>query len=464
MFGSSWYGWIGTDGFFLSVESDPALAAFFIFQTMFCGTSTTIVSGALAERLRFRGYVAIAMVSSGLVYPLIGHWIWNGTNTGQLTGWLGQLGFVDFAGASVVHSVGGWVSLAALLVVGPRTGRFVKRAPSRSQAAAKTRWQSHKIHGSNLPFSVLGAMLLWVGWMGFNGGSTFALTEQVPAIIVHTLMSGAAGMVAAGALGWYQKRMLQPETLINGSLAGLVSITAACHAVSTPIAVLIGALGGIVMLLATELMERYGIDDGVDAVALHGVAGAWGTLSVALFGDLELLGTGLSRHQQLLVQVLGILVCFVWAFGLTYFLLKAINRRSPLRVSVEDEEIGLNVSEHDAKTEVYELFRVMDEQSRTQDFSLRVPEDPFTEAGKIARRYNQVMTSLESYASEIQGLNTNLEKIVDQRTEALIEANAELNQANRELARIDRVKDEFLANTSHELRTPLNGIIGLSEI
>ncbi|MEO0705344.1 MAG: hypothetical protein AAF050_06735, partial [Cyanobacteria bacterium J06649_5] len=212
MFGASQAGWIGTSGFFLDIESDAKLAAFFLFQMMFCGTATTIVSGALAERQRFQGYIVIAVVISGLIYPIFGHWAWNDVNTAELSGWLGRLGFVDFAGSSVVHSIGGWVSLAALLIVGPRTGRFTASG-------------RHKIHGSNLPFSVLGVMLLWVGWLGFNGGSTFALSDQVPKIIVHTVLAGGAGMIAAGGLGWYQVRVVEAETLINGSIAGLVSIT-----------------------------------------------------------------------------------------------------------------------------------------------------------------------------------------------------------------------------------------------
>ncbi|NJN32702.1 MAG: ammonium transporter, partial [Synechococcales cyanobacterium RM1_1_8] len=341
MFGASRAGWLGSSMFFPELADSSRLAAFFLFQAMFCGTATTIVSGAVSERMRYNMYLWICLLISGLIYPVFGHWAWNAIEHGGPGGWLENLGFADFAGSTVVHSIGGWVALAALLVLGPRTGRY--------DADGRTR----EISGSDLPLSVLGCMLLWLGWMGFNGGSTLAFDAQIPRIIVQTILAGATGLLSAAALGWYYNKVPRVETMINGSLAGLVSITAGCNVMSTPRAALVGAIGGAVMLLATYWLNRWKIDDGVDAIAIHGFGGVWGTLSVALLGDLDLLGKGLSRYHQLGIQLLGVLVAFVWAFGVSYLILSILNRISPLRVSLEEEDIGLNVSEHGAKTEIY---------------------------------------------------------------------------------------------------------------
>jgi Amt family ammonium transporter len=434
MFGADWWGWWGGSHFFVNVDDQPQLAAFFLFQAMFCSTATTIVSGAVAERLKFSAYVAIASVVSGLIYPFFGHWAWNGMDRGSFQGWLGQLGFVDFAGSSVVHSVGAWVSLAALLVIGPRLGRFPKKG------------QPRKIGGSNLPMSVLGVMLLWIGWLGFNGGSTLALNNQVPSILVHTIMAGVAGLIAAGVVCWWRRKRPEVEVLMNGAIAGLVSITASCHAVNTPSAVIIGAVGAIVMLVTSHWLEYFRIDDAVDAIAVHGGAGIWGTLAVALFGQIDLLNTGLNRLQQIGVQLLGITVCLIWSFGACWLLFRLINRLHPLRVSATAEDMGLNVSEHQAKTELYDLFRVMDEQAQFQDLKLRVPVEPFTEVGHIANRYNRVMDSLETSVEQLQ-----------------LQAR-ELAEAKNKAEAANRAKSTFIANMSHEFRTPLNAILGFTQL
>ncbi|WP_413161463.1 ammonium transporter [Capilliphycus salinus ALCB114379] len=391
MFGSSPNGWFGSSHFWLNLDT-AKLAAFFLFQVMFCGTSVTIVSGAVAERMKFSAYLALVALVSGLIYPIFGHLAWNGIDKGIFTGRLGYLGFVDFAGSTVVHSIGGWVSLAALLLIGSRSGRFPKDKPSQ------------KIHSSNLQFSVLGTMLLWFGWLGFNGGSTLAFNEQVPRIMANTVLAGAGGMVAAGFLSWGKRKAPQVETLINGTLAGLVAITASCHAVATPIAVVIGVTGAAVMILTEILLENLHIDDAVGAVAVHGGAGVWGTLAVGLFGQPELLGTGLDRYAQLGVQLLGIFVGFGWGFGLAYLLLFWVNRIVPLRVSKSEEKLGLNISEHRAKTEIYDLFQVMEKQAQTYDLSLRAPVEPFTEVGLIAERYNAVMDALEEAVTRTEAI------------------------------------------------------------
>ena len=383
MFGASQMGWWGSDRFLPSAQNQSASAvAFFIFQVMFCGTATTIISGAVAERLKFSAYIIIAVLVSGFIYPLFGHWAWNEV------GWLKQLGFVDFAGSTVVHGVGALVSLATLMVIGSRQGRF---EPS---------GKANKIQGTNLPFAVLGALLLWVGWLGFNGGSTFALDDRVPGIILNTTIAGVAGMLTALVYSQWRHQRVEVEELINGSIAGLVAITACCNLVSTPLAVIIGITGAIVAQLVSQSLKFWQIDDAVDAVAIHGGAGLWGTLCVALFGELELIATGLNRISQLGVQLLGIgVVCF-WAFGVAWLLLKLINSQFALRVSLEAEELGLNVSEHQAKTDTYELFQVMDLQAKTHDLSLRVPVESHTENGHIATRYNQLMDTLEKNHQE----------------------------------------------------------------
>ena len=378
MFGISRAGWIGTNDFFPSAEVDNSFATvFFLYQAMFCGTATTIISGAVAERLKFSAYIIIAILVSGIIYPLFGHWAWNDG------GWLKQLGFIDFAGSTVVHAVGALVSLATLIIIGSRQGRFDRSGKVR------------KIQGTNLPFAVLGALLLWVGWLGFNGGSTLELNDRVPGIILNTVLAGVAGMITAILYSQWRYRRIEAEELINGSIAGLVAITACCNLVATPLAIIIGATGAMVAQLVSQTLKRQRIDDAVDAIAIHGGAGIWGTLCVALFGQLELIDTGLNRLSQLGVQLLGVAVACLWALGFSWLLLKLLNSFFVLRVSREDEELGLNVSEHDAKTDTYELFQVMDLQARTHDLSLRVPVESFTENGHIATRYNQMMDALQ---------------------------------------------------------------------
>jgi len=382
-FGNSYMGLVGVSQFFVTVENDSATAAFFLFQTMFCGTATTIVSGAVAERMKFQAYLAVSCLSSGLVYPLCVHWVWARTPTGEAVGWLGQLGFSDFAGSTVVHSVGGWVALAALLTIGPRADRFPEGQPPR------------KIQGSNLPLSVLGTMLLWLGWLGFNGGSTLVLDDRVAGIMAHTLLAGASGTIAAMAIGWRRSQVPEVELMINGSLTGLVSVTASCSTISTPAAIAIGAVGGAIAVFGSDILERLRIDDAICAVPVHLGGGIWGTLALGIFGSPMSPELDLGRVEFVLVQLVGIVVSGVWAFGVSFPILLVLERLFALRVTPEEEKLGLNVSEHRATTEMYDLLNIMESQARDPGQRLRVPVEPFTEAGQIAGRYNQVMDALE---------------------------------------------------------------------
>jgi Amt family ammonium transporter len=384
MFGASYHGWFGLSDFALDFQTAaPWRCAFYAYQAAFCGAAVTILSGAVAERMVFHSYLFIAVVVSALIYPVAGHWAWNGFGIGEANGWLAQMGFIDFAGSTVVHSVGGWVAVAALLCLGPRAGRFDESgAPKR-------------VPPSNLPMATLGVLTLWVGWIGFNGGSTLALNDAVPAIIANSMLAGGAGLLVGVILGRVMKDHFEIEFAMNGALAGLVAITANCFAVSAPEAAVIGAVGGAVMVGCTVFLEKIRMDDAVGAIPVHLAAGAWGTLAVGIFGDPVILETGLSPLKQIGVQALGIAVIGAWSFCTAYVFLRIINTFSPLRVTPEEEHIGLNVSEHGARTDLLDLFEIMDAQSKSGNLSLRAPIEPFTEIGRIAARYNHLMGSLE---------------------------------------------------------------------
>lgn len=395
MFGISQSGLFGTAQFVLEFSGDNIDSViFFIFQVMFCGTAVTILSGAIAERLRFTAYVLVTIVVSGLIYPVFGHWAWNGVLEGVFTGWLGQAGFRDFAGSTVVHSLGGWSAFAILVIIGARRGRFNEDG------------SVNDIPGSNLPLAAFGVLLLWVGWFGFNGGSTLALNSDVILIVMNTLVAGAAGMTVAMFASQMLTGRAHAGDVMNGALAGLVAITASVNAVGIGQSVLIGAIGAIVTLSFDRLLLRLRIDDAVGAIPVHLGAGIWGTLAVGIFADLGRLGleVDMSRGSLIAMQVIGIIACAVWAFGVTYIIFKIVDRFLPLRISESDEQIGLNISEHGARNDLFDLFTVMEEQRHTGDLSLRVPEEPFTQVGQIGARYNAVMAALEDAVNRTESI------------------------------------------------------------
>lgn len=375
-------------------EMSPWLWAFFLFQLVFCGTATTIISGAVAERIRFSGYLVISLFVSTLLYPLYGHWTWGGNIESTGSGWLRAMGFVDFSGSSVVHSLGGWFALAAVIVLGPRIGRFSRK--------------KSKIHGHNIPMATLGAMILWFGWFGFNAGSTLAMTADIPRILVNTNLAAAFGGLTALAIAYAVERRPNVSHLINGCIAGLVAITASCHAVSPLSSLLIGAVGGLVAVFGAYALERLRIDDAVGAVPVHAFSGAWGTIAVALFGEPLTLNTGNTFWQQLGVQSLGVVVCFAWSFLGGLALLCVCSRFYNFRVSSRDEVLGLNVTEHGENTDLVDLMTDMRKQSRQGNFSRRVEVEPYTEVGQIAKEYNRVLDRVNQEMEAREALTSSL--------------------------------------------------------
>ncbi len=326
MFGATENGWFGLDHYLPDLQSGVE-ATHFIFQLMFAATAATIVSGAVAERMRFGPYVVASMIITGVIYAVYGAWAWGSFYDGS--GWLVDMGFIDFAGSTVVHSVGGWCALAGVIVLGPRLGRFAPDGTPRD------------IPGHNLPYIALGGFILWLGWFGFNGGSTLSASAEVGVICVNTHLAGAAGFIGALLMQRLLRKPILMTAAVNGAIGGLVAITSPCATTVPMFALVIGLVAGGITVLGVMLLERFRLDDVVGAVSVHGFCGAWGTLSAALFyrGDLFDLG-------RIQIQLIGIGAAFLWSFPtalLTFWIVKKV---FGLRAPTLHEQRGLDFTEH----------------------------------------------------------------------------------------------------------------------
>lgn len=327
MFGTNPSGWIGIDHFF-PVDLDSFDYAFMLFQTMFAATAVTIASGAMAERTHFHAYIIGAIITTAIIYPIFGSWVWGSYFNGM--GWLSKLGFIDFAGSTVVHSIGGWVALAGVIILGPRLGRFSSQGLSRG------------IPGHNLTLVAMGGFILWLGWFGFNGGSTVKATADIGMIVLNTHLSATAGALGALLLAKIQRHPITVSLVVNGSLAGLVGITAGCATMDPHFALVTGLISGFVVVLGSRLLESFHIDDVVDAVSVHAFAGAWGTLAAGIFKAGDLFNT-----EQVIIQFFGIVAAFAWAFPIALVMYWLIEKTVGLRADPIDEQRGLDFSEHD---------------------------------------------------------------------------------------------------------------------
>jgi len=321
MFGESQAGLFGFSHFLDDSLSNKQTIGL-VFQLMFAATCATIVSGAVAERMRFVSYMLSASIICTLIYPIFGHWVWNPN------GWLNQLGFIDFAGATVVHSVGGWCALAAVMVLGPRLGRFSR--------AGETRY----IPGHNLPMIALGGFILWLGWFGFNGGSVTSL-NNLGGVLLNTHLGACAGAMGAIFFMALTNKPIMMTTTVNASIGGLVSVTAGADIMIPGTAIITGLISGIILVWGTTLLERYKIDDVVGAVAVHGFCGVWGTLAAGMFytGDM-------FSISRITIQLLGIITAFAWSFPTAYLTFKTVDKFLGLRTSSIHEQRGLDYAEH----------------------------------------------------------------------------------------------------------------------
>lgn len=335
MFGSG-SSFVGTEGVWALSGSYPSmdwanvpLLAKFFFQAMFAVTAATIVSGAVAERIKFISFIVFSVLITALIYPVIGHWIWGG-------GFLADWGFHDFAGSTVVHSVGGWCALTGAWLLGPRHGKYLENG------------RIHPIPGHNMTSAFIGCFILWLGWFGFNPGSLMAANaEAIAHIALTTTFAAAAGTLSSTLVAWFTLKKPDITMTLNGCLAGLVAITAPCAVVTLPAALLIGAIAGGLVVAGILFFDKLKIDDPVGATSVHLVNGIWGTLAVGIFADAHVAKTiaGIDV-PAFLPQLWGVLIVGVYCFGVSLVLWLILKRTLGIRVGDDEEWEGLDATEH----------------------------------------------------------------------------------------------------------------------
>ncbi|PPA72362.1 ammonium transporter [Jeotgalibacillus proteolyticus] len=366
MFGDS-NGFIGTTGFTLSGVED---IGFFVFQAVFAATCATIISGAVAERVKLSSYLLITLVMTGFIYPVVGHWVWGG-------GWIAELGFVDFAGSTVVHLTGAVGAFMVVLFLGARIGKYNGK-------------EVNAIPGHNIPLGALGVFILWFGWFGFNGGSSLAADPSlIPSVISTTLLSASGGVAASALYSTIRFKKLDPSITLNGALGGLVGITAGTANVSLTGAIIIGLIAGVILVEGIRFIDVVlRVDDPVGAVAVHGVCGIWGTLAVGLFDTVNgaFYGGGLGL---LGVQAIGVGAVILWtsaAVAVTVFILKSAGG---IRVAREEELAGLDYAEHGSNA--YEFKESLTSSSSKQTGNAG--------SGDLVERLNQLGSSSKEPAA-----------------------------------------------------------------
>lgn len=416
MFGKTKLGLIGTNNFlFFGVGEMPLGYAFAFFQVVFASTAATIITGAMAERTRLVTHIWSTILMVCVVYPIYGHWAWGGSFHYGQSGWLARIGFIDFAGSTVVHSVGAWFGLAGALLAGPRIGKYNKDGTV------------NKMGGHNIPLATIGTLFLWFGWFGFNGGSTLRADASVGAAIINTNIAAGAGGTVCLLFGWLRARRFDAEAILLGILGALVAITAGSDRVEPWGALLIGAVAGALVLLGYDLLDKiFKVDDPVGAITVHGFGGVVGTIAVALLAPVDtLMVPNHSRLLQVGVQFLGIVIAFAWAFGLGFLFFWAVNKIVRIRSKPEEEVRGLNLAEYEDVSAWLNLSQI----HRLQDLNVlleRRIEDRTQQLSEAKKYTDSIIQSMREMMVvtdtdwSIRDVNPTVEALLGYRREELI--------------------------------------------